>query len=57
MSSRKEDAEYGRPENIYVFSFFDILKIGILKVEKKSLRPIDAYFLRIIGFQTIPNKN
>lgn len=57
MSSGKRDTEYGRVAILYEFSFFDILKKGVLKVEEEGLKLMETCFSRIIVFQTIPFRN
>lgn len=49
--------EYGNRLDYMIFTVFDILKKGILKVEKIALGCINKGIWERNGFPTIPNRN
>lgn len=49
--------EYGKITYFSVFTFFDILKKGILEIENTGLNTVISGFRRKIDFQIIPLRN
>jgi hypothetical protein len=50
-------SEYGNHLKYMVFTFFDVLKKQILKVEEIALEQVIKASEQGIGFQTIPIRN